>query len=108
MQIDSDANPALLENKARRIIEVNQNISEYALKQKLLQNSIATGIIDQVLHSTPEQEQAKALIVIQKRFSLVKGKTERERDYKMINYLARKGYKSGDARAALDVYRDNT
>ena len=82
----------LLVNKAKRIIEVNQDLSFKELKQKLKKKDIPEFVIDNVLVFDQSQELENAIRLARIKSKTVKGRNPIAMKQKLLKQLMSKGF----------------
>ena len=94
----------LLENKARRIIGSNQDISTGALVDKLKKKAIPQSMIDKLIVVDEVQQINNVLRRISAKYPLIKGKTDYDKKQKLLKYLLNKGFEYQLVQKGIDVY----
>ena len=94
----------LLENKAKRIIESNQDISTDALIDKLKKKAIPQSIIDKLVVIDEGQQLNNVLRKISAKYRLIKGKTDYDKKQKLLKYLLGKGFDYQLVQKGIDEY----
>lgn len=94
----------LLENKAMRIIESNQDISTDALIDKLKKKAIPQGMIDRLVIVDEAQQLNNVLRRISAKYPLIKGKTDYDKKQKLLKYLLGKGFDYQLVQKGIDGY----
>jgi SOS response regulatory protein OraA/RecX len=93
----------LLKNKAKRIIEVNQNLSFKELKQKLQRKEVPEFVIDEVLVLDELHELENAIRLVRIKSKTVKGKNPIAIRQKLVRYLMSKGFNYDISAKALSA-----
>ncbi|WP_119343476.1 RecX family transcriptional regulator [Facilibium subflavum] len=94
----------LLENKAKRIIESNQDISTGALIDKLKKKAIPQSMIDKLVIVDEAQQLNNVLRRISAKYPLIKGKTDYDKKQKLLKYLLNKGFEYQLTQKGIDAY----
>ncbi|WP_440994715.1 hypothetical protein [Cysteiniphilum litorale] len=94
----------LLENKARRIIESNQDISTGSLIDKLKKKAIPQSMIDKLVIVDEVQQLNNVLRRISAKYPLIKGKTDYDKKQKLLKYLLNKGFDYQVVQKGIDGY----
>ena len=94
----------LLVNKAKRIIDSNQDISTGALIDKLKKKAIPESMIDELVNVDEAQQFNNVLRRIKGKYSLIKGKTDAEKRQKLVKYLLNKGFDYQLVQKGIDEY----
>lgn len=94
----------LVKNRAKRIIETNQDISTNALMEKLRKKGIPQNTIDELVFADETRQFMNVLCKVGLRYPLIKGKTSYERRQKLSKYLLSKGFDSNLVQRGIDEY----
>ena len=93
-----------LVNKAKRIIDSNQDISTGELIDKLKKKAIPESMIDELVNVDEVQQLNNVLRRISAKYPLIKGKTDYDKKQKLLKYLLNKGFEYQVAQKGIDEY----
>ena len=97
----------LLTNKAKRIIEVNQNLSFRELRQRLKKKDIPESVIEEVLTLDELHELQNAIRLVRIKSKTVKGRNPIAIKQKLLKQLMSKGFGYEISAKALSEVNDN-